>query len=133
MKIKCAKIREQAKEYIEFLKSRGLTSSWTDPDSQEYQLYEWRYKFGNVNFWACDLAIGSGPNLEFNPVVYKCNWKKKKNGKLCFYDVQDEYDCSAEYRIKDFESFKKYVDKVIKIIKTGYVKSKELEIQQDFV
>jgi hypothetical protein len=131
MKSKYKKIREQAKEYIEFLKSRGLTSSETDPDSQNYQLYEWRYKFGNVNFWACDLAIGSEP--EFKPVVYKCNWKKEKNGKLCFYDVQDKYDCSAEYRIKDFESFKKCVDKVIKIIKTGYVKSKELEIQQDFV
>lgn len=132
MKIKRKTIREQAKEYIEFLKSRGLTSSETDPDSQDYQLYEWRYKFGNVDFWACDLAIGNGPNQKFKPVVYKCSWKKDKNGKLCFYDVQDAYDY-AEYKIKNFESFKKCVDKVIKTIKTGYFKNKELEIQQDFV
>ena len=132
MKSKYKKIREQAKEYIEFLKSRGLTWEDQNPDSDDYQLYEWRYKFGNVNFWACDLAIGIEPNITFKPVVYKCKWKKEKNGKMCFYDVQDEYDY-AEYKVKDFESFKKYVDKVIKTIKTGYFKNKELEIQQDFV
>lgn len=128
-------IRKKAKQYIDFLHSKGL-QSYVDEfdDGDDKDLYQWRIKYGDINFWVADLCSGSGINYYFNPIVYKCRWVKGKNGKLYFSEMATKNSTEyAKYKIKDLEDFKDKINRVIMIIKTGVNKKRELIAAQDFV
>ena len=129
-------IKAKAKPYIDFLHSKGL-QSYVDElvhDGNDKDLYQWRIKYGDIDFWVADLCAGGAGNYHFKPIVYKCRWVKGKNGKLYFSEMakrdSTEY---AKYNIKDFEDFKDKINRVIMIIKTGVNKKRELIAAQDFV
>ena len=127
-------IRKKAKPYIEFMQSKGLKSYSNTSNTKN--LYEWRIKYGDIDFWVADLCSGSEGFFHFKPIVYKCRWVKGKNGQLYFSEMAKKNSFKAEYEkynIKDFEDFKDKINKVILIIKTGINKRRELKAAQDFV